>query len=276
MILYLSVLITLPKDGYHGPQVLPPTLQDMDIVKFLDPDQMKFNELRLLSNSDFDIVMSVAESHPQLKMLKLHRNNSGRIVALKLLSEGTSQTGDAFTEADLGVIRIRQTITIVGEQVSALEGRIANEDKDMKTAAKSSSGKKSRALFHLKRKKLLQSVLQQRLDHFHNLEGVLQSIATAETNTRVAEAYKLGTAAIKSLNIKLQGQVDDVVDDVREALADQAEIDTMLSSISTSTEMDDEEVEAELNQLLAAEQATVASQESKRADSLVEALESLT
>ena len=119
------------------------------------------------------------------------------------------------------------------------------------------SNQKDLALSYLRSKKALLDLLSKRTLAYENLSAVLLRIEAAEGDVAIMGAYQSATSSLKTLlaHPSLQrDNVENTMDDLRETLADQKEIE----EIVTSTEKEvsgiegdevDEEIREELERL---------------------------
>lgn len=110
----------------------------------------------------------------------------------------------------------------------------------------------SRALLLLRKKKFQEQVLSKTDGQLENLERMVHDIEFAQVEVKVIDGLKLGNAALKKLHDLLSiDEIEKVMDETREGIEKQKEINDVLSG--ELTEEDEGEVEAELDALLAAE-----------------------
>lgn len=110
----------------------------------------------------------------------------------------------------------------------------------------------SRALLLLRKKKYQEQTLSRADGQVETLERMMQDIEFAQIETRVVDGLKDGNEALKKLHEMLSiDEIERVMDDTREAVEKQQEIDEMLSGALTNEE--EGEVEAELDDMLAKE-----------------------
>lgn len=87
-----------------------------------------------------------------------------------------------------------------------------------------------------------------------NLERMVHDLEFAEIETRVIDGLKVGNVALKKLHEVLSiDEIEKVMDDTREGIDKQRELDDLL--MGTLSEEDETEVEAELEALVARETA---------------------
>lgn len=110
----------------------------------------------------------------------------------------------------------------------------------------------SRALLLLRKKKFQEQVLSKTDGQLENLERMVHDIEFAQVELKVVDGLKVGNAALKKLHSLLSiDEIEKVMDETKEGLEKQREIDEIL--LGELTVEDEGEVEEELDALLAAE-----------------------
>ena len=159
-----------------------------------------------------------------------------------------------FTDTDLPILNIKLALDLVNYQCAELDSKIDRVQAEARNAVKEKQLSKAKLL--LKQKRALQTLSEKRLISKLNLDEILERIRSAKSEKTVFEAYKSGCASLKSLNSELNlDDVENVMDTLQDAIADQAEISNALSG--EINDLDDEEVHRELELLQANETAQV-------------------
>lgn len=110
----------------------------------------------------------------------------------------------------------------------------------------------SRALLLLRKKRFQEQVLSRTDGHLENLERMTHDLEFAQIEMKVVDGLKVGNNALKQLHALLSiDEIEKVMDETREGIDKQKEIDEILSG--ALTEEDEGEVQAELDALLEAE-----------------------
>ncbi|KAI8835218.1 Snf7-domain-containing protein [Chytriomyces cf. hyalinus JEL632] len=174
-------------------------------------------------------------------------------LAIKFLSSPSSNA--VITGTDRGILNIKNTAQSLQLQISNLEAKVAELKSNASSALKNNA--RSRALIFLKQKTSVSSVLEKRIASLHTLETILSKIQQAETDAEIVHAYKLGTVTLQSV-LKTHNLTPDSVqqtlDSLSDAFADQNEIDAVLAAhhAENALDVDDEEIERELEDLVKA------------------------
>lgn len=113
----------------------------------------------------------------------------------------------------------------------------------------------SRALLLLRKKKYQEQVLTRVDGQLENVERMIHDLEFAQVEVKVVDGLKMGNDALKQLHALLSiDSIEKVMDETREGIEKQREIDEVLSStVIADVEIDESEIEAELDALMEAE-----------------------
>jgi len=113
----------------------------------------------------------------------------------------------------------------------------------------------SRALLLLRKKKYQEQVLSRADGQLENLERMVHDLEFAQVEMKVVDGLKIGNTALKQLHALLSiDEIEKVMDETKEGMEKQREIDEVLSStLATQEEIDESEIEAELDALMEAD-----------------------
>jgi len=113
----------------------------------------------------------------------------------------------------------------------------------------------SRALLLLRKKKYQEQVLSRADGQLENLERMVHDLEFAQVEMKVVDGLKIGNTALKQLHALLSiDEIEKVMDETKEGIEKQREIDEVLSStLATQEEIDESEIEAELDALMEAD-----------------------
>ncbi|CAG5089387.1 Similar to CHMP6: Charged multivesicular body protein 6 (Gallus gallus) [Cotesia congregata] len=154
------------------------------------------------------------------------------------------------TEQDKAVLQLKQA----RDKIKTYQRRIEqNLEKDRELAKKLlQSGRKERALSLLRKKKFQEQVLSKTDNQLENLERMVHDLEFAQIETKVIDGLKIGNSALKMLHDVLSiDEIEKVMDETREGLEKQKELDDLL--MGQLTDEDESQVEAELDALAAQE-----------------------
>ncbi|KAK0178621.1 hypothetical protein PV327_007497 [Microctonus hyperodae] len=154
------------------------------------------------------------------------------------------------TEHDKAVLQLKQTRDKIKQYQKRIEQSI---EKDREIAKKLlQNGRKERALSLLRKKKFQEQVLFKTDSQLENLEKMVHDLEFAQVEAKVIDGLKIGNVALKTLHDILNiDDIEKVMDETREGIEKQQELDNLLSGVLT--EEDEGEAEAELDALLAEE-----------------------
>ena len=154
------------------------------------------------------------------------------------------------TEQDKAILQLKQTRDKIKQYQRRIEQSLEKERLLAKKLVQ--NGQKDRALLLLRKKKFQEQVLSKTDGQLENLERMVHDIEFAQVEVKVIDGLKVGNAALKKLHDLLSiDEIEKVMDETREGIDKQKEINDVLSG--ELTEEDEGEVEAELDALLAAE-----------------------
>ncbi|PBC34625.1 charged multivesicular body protein 6 isoform X2 [Apis cerana] len=154
------------------------------------------------------------------------------------------------TEQDKAILQLKQT----RDKIKQYQRRIEqNLEKERLLAKKLIQNKqRERALLLLRKKKFQEQILSKTDGQLENLEHMVHDLEFAQVELRVVDGLKVGNAALKKLHDLLSiDEIEKIMDETKEGIEKQKEIDDILSG--ELTENDETEIEAELDVLLAAE-----------------------
>ncbi|XP_011685386.1 PREDICTED: charged multivesicular body protein 6 [Wasmannia auropunctata] len=157
------------------------------------------------------------------------------------------------TEQDKAILQVKQTRDKIKQYQKKIEQSLEKERLLAKELLK--NGKKDRALLLLRKKKYQEQVLSRADGQLENLERMVHDLEFAQVETKVVDGLKVGNTALKQLHALLSiDEIEKVMDETREGIEKQREIDEVLTStIATEEEIDESEIEAELDALVEAD-----------------------
>lgn len=154
------------------------------------------------------------------------------------------------TEQDKAILELKQTRDKIKQYQRRIEQSLEKERLLAKKLVQ--NGQKDRALLLLRKKKYQEQVLSKTDVQLERLMVMVHDIEFAQVELRVIDGLKVGNAALKKLNDLLSiDEIEKVMDETREGIEKQKEINEVLAG--ELTDEDEGEVEAELDALLAAE-----------------------
>jgi len=227
-------------ESYHNKAILSSFILDQSKKQTDREDRLRISKL---TKEQLDLLLTYLRRNKKASTLTI---DGKQVVKF-------SANGIAINDVDIGIVKMEITLeTLEAQKVKLLE----EIEKCLKDALYFHSKVKKQGQFHqkqalifLKRKKRLEGILSKRLQAIDNLNQILETIDDARTDQEILEAYKYGTASIKSATAGMTVEsVQQVMNDVYDTLADQKEIDEALVANFETAEQDTE-MEAELKQL---------------------------
>ncbi|KAH8370239.1 hypothetical protein KR093_002744 [Drosophila rubida] len=157
-----------------------------------------------------------------------------------------------ITEQDKAVLQLKQQRDRLKQYQKRIELQLENDRQVAKKCLQ--QGRKDRAKLLLRKKKYQESLLTNADKQLENLEKLAADLEFAQVEMKVLDGLKHGNAALKKVHDMLDiNEVEKIMDETREGIEKQQEIDAILTDVLTT--QDEEDVLAELDALEAEEQA---------------------
>ncbi|XP_062550721.1 charged multivesicular body protein 6 [Armigeres subalbatus] len=155
------------------------------------------------------------------------------------------------TDQDKAVLLLKQQRDKLKQYQKRIELQL---EKDREIAKKClAAGRKERAKTLLRKKKYQEKLLTNADAQIETIEKLASDIEFAQVEAQVVSGLKVGNEALKKVNEILSiEEVEQILDETRESIEKQQEIDALLNGVLT--EEDEEEVLAELEELVAGEE----------------------
>lgn len=151
------------------------------------------------------------------------------------------------TEQDKAVLQLKQQRDKLKQYQKRIELQL---EKDREMAKKClAAGRKERAKTLLRKKKYQEKLLINADAQIETIEKLASDIEFAQVEAQVISGLKVGNEALKKVNEILSiEEVEQILDETRESIEKQQEIDALLNGVLT--EEDEDEVLAELEELV--------------------------
>ncbi|ETN61215.1 charged multivesicular body protein 6-A [Anopheles darlingi] len=155
------------------------------------------------------------------------------------------------TEQDKAILQLKQQRDKLKQYQKRIELSL---EKDRELAKQClASGRKDRAKTLLRKKKYQEKLLSNTDAQLETLEKLASDIEFAQVEAQVVSGLKVGNEALKKVNEVLSiDEVEQILDETRESIEKQQEIDALLNGVLT--EEDEDDVLAELDALVAADE----------------------
>ncbi|CAF4002767.1 unnamed protein product [Rotaria magnacalcarata] len=157
-----------------------------------------------------------------------------------------------ITEQDRAVLQLKQQRDLLNQNRRRIENQIDRGREVAKQLLK--NGQQDRALLLLRKKKMLEMQLHKTEGILENVERMTHELEFAQVQATVVSSLRQGTDALKKMNELLK--IDDIerlMEDSREAIEYQKEVSNLLAG--GLNRVDEENIEAELEELIHAEEA---------------------
>ncbi|XP_055320728.1 charged multivesicular body protein 6-A [Sitodiplosis mosellana] len=163
------------------------------------------------------------------------------------------------TEHDKAVLQLKQQRDKLKQYQKRIELSLG---KDRELAKKClATGRKDRARALLRKKKYQEKLLETTDGQLENLEKLTSDLEYAQVEQKVLDGLKVGNEALKKVHeILTIDEVERILDETREGVEKQREIDAAINQYADAalTEEDEEDVLAELDKLLGADEEAAA------------------
>ncbi|KAG0056170.1 hypothetical protein BGZ83_006079 [Gryganskiella cystojenkinii] len=184
------------------------------------------------------------------------------------------------TQADRGIIELRETCKRLDKQVQDLEQNIAELTEKARACVR--RNQRLQATYALKRRKNLEDVLNKRIKSLETISSILFRIQSSETDAEILQSYKLGANTLATVmstrgedgtELLSKDSVESTMDRLADVFADQEEVDealslgteSLLESSLPGGAVDEDELMAELDALATESTTTTAKQVPNRA-----------
>jgi len=156
-----------------------------------------------------------------------------------------------ITEQDKAILQLKQQRDKLKQYQKRIELSLESDRELAKKCL--STGRKDRARMLLRKKKYQEKLLANTDSQLENLEKLASDIEFAQVETQVLDGLKVGNTALKKVHEILSiDEIESIMEETREGVEKQQEIDSILSG--ALTEDDEDAVLAELDELVALEE----------------------
>ena len=152
---------------------------------------------------------------------------------------------EPFNDSDFCLIKLKLTQETLDNEIHKQEEELLNLKLKVKELLK--SGSRLSAKTTLKRQKMVEAKLQQKLDQQMNIETLLEELVNVDSNKSVIQSYKTGVDELKSKLSDLNtDNVEEIMDDLREVIQESDDIGDALGAKVLNDSLDEDELEKEL------------------------------
>ncbi|XP_068147319.1 charged multivesicular body protein 6-A [Drosophila tropicalis] len=171
-----------------------------------------------------------------------------------LFGKSSKKAPSRITEQDKAVLQLKQQRDRLKQYQKRIELQLENDRLLAKKCLQ--QGRKDRAKLLLRKKKYQETLLTNADRQLENLEKLSADLEFAQVEMKVLDGLKQGNAALKKVHDMLDiNEVEKIMDETREGIEKQQEIDAILTDVLTT--QDEEDVLAELEALEAEDDRTV-------------------
>ncbi|XP_067001454.2 charged multivesicular body protein 6-A [Anabrus simplex] len=158
-----------------------------------------------------------------------------------------SKKKSRVTDHDKAILQLKQQRDRIKQYQRKVELTLEKERQLARTLLQ--NGKKDRAKLLLRKKKFQEQLLVKTDGLLENLEKLVHDLEFASVEMQVLDGLKSGNEALKKVHEMLNvDEVERILEETREGVEKQREIDELLSG--ALTQEDEEDVEAELNEII--------------------------
>ncbi|PWN44105.1 hypothetical protein IE81DRAFT_346042 [Ceraceosorus guamensis] len=181
--------------------------------------------LQSLRDGEPSVVLSEADEAVLLKHLERDRRVAlidGDVIKM---AHAVDEAVPPITKEERGAVELRSTHAKLEQQVDELKERI--EEKSERISASLKTNQKQQAKFHLRSRKQLEELLDQRLGALDTLGNVLLKLEQAAGDAEIIKSYALATQTMRALLSQpalQRDHVDSTLEELSDALAEQSEV----------------------------------------------------
>ncbi|RNA43838.1 charged multivesicular body 6 [Brachionus plicatilis] len=162
------------------------------------------------------------------------------------------------TEQDKAILQLKQMRDKLKQYRNKIETKLVNEREIAKELVK--SGKLDKAKLLLKKKRFYENNIAKTDQSLDNLDQMITNLEYTQIEHKVVECLKVGNESLKNLHEMLTiDQIEDIMDDTKEAIEHQRQIDELLGNQLNEESLD--EINQELEEIIASSMPEVPTHE---------------
>lgn len=163
-----------------------------------------------------------------------------------LFSKKEHKKESRVTEQDKAILQLKQQRDKLKQYQKKINERIGKDREVAKALLK--DGKKEKAKLLLRKKKFQETLLEKTDGQLENIERMVNDLEFAQIESQVVQGLKTGNESLKKLHRLMSLEdVEKIMDETRESIDYQREIDELLSG--ALTQQDEDDVLAELDSI---------------------------
>lgn len=165
---------------------------------------------------------------------------------------GKKEPKSRITEQDRAVLGLKKQRDDLIKYKRQKEKNLEKERQTVKELLK--QDKKDKARLLLKKKRCIENLIAKTDGQLDSIQQMIDTLEFAQMEIEVVQKLKMGNESLKQLNALFSVEdVEKIMDETREAVEFQAEIDALLAGAGGITDEDEEAIQAELDSLVTSE-----------------------
>jgi len=168
---------------------------------------------------------------------------------------GKKEPKSRITEQDRAVLGLKKQRDDLIKYKRQKEKNLEKERQTVKELLK--QDKKDKARLLLKKKRCIENLIAKTDGQLDSIQQMIDSLEFAQMEIEVVQKLKMGNESLKQLNALFSVEdVEKIMDETREAVEFQAEIDALLADAGgLITDEDEEAIQAELDSLVTSDES---------------------
>lgn len=185
----------------------------------------------------------------QLEILLLYLTSIKQVITMEDKGTRYIKFGDdvQFSDLDVSLRSLESARELIEDDIVKIEMEIEKCMVEAKSAIRASNKIKAKSL--LRRKKRLEDVLSKKEAQLDNINCLSEQLVDVQSNKAVVSAYKECADALKAAQVK-HDEINFTISEMEDAFETQNDILTDLGKNITTSMIDDDELEAELKEIM--------------------------
>ncbi|KAI8388382.1 Snf7-domain-containing protein [Radiomyces spectabilis] len=190
-----------------------------------------------LTDEDMELVLTYMSSQMGVAVADNVRGYGTTYTMIKFPENNNNvSSGAVISQHDKAIITIRTTCQALHAQVNELQRKIEELSELSKYHHKLKHT--AQALYALKRRKYLESILEKRLQSLETMDNMLMSIEASQNDLQIVQAFNTGASALRAIlrdSDLTVDSVDEVMTKLQSAFEDQKEVEDAIAMGSEET-----------------------------------------
>ena len=211
-------------------------------------DFVKESKNVVADKRSLELVLELMKKNKMIIVENVENKNDSYQKVVKFASSQNSPV-TVLSETEKNSVQMNLTYELVCREKNQLMQEKEELEKEILSLVRNKQ--KLRALPLLKRVKRIEKKISMKEGCLMKLEEVQEEMSQHKMNAKVLESLKAGNTAMKEMRKELDvDEVDKVMGEVADSLDETEEINNLISSMNMTSQDDDDELEAELQELL--------------------------